>query len=230
MKRVTVTGANRGLGLEFVRQLLARGDRVVATCRNPGKATELNRLVGEYPNRLHVLPLDLDQPRSRAELARELTLVFDGFDWLINNAGVLPPGERFGELKDETVEASLRTNAIGPLLLTQALAPLINAGGLVINLSSRMGAMSETHEFRSPSYGMGKAALNMATVQMAHALRDKAVCVIALTPGWVRTDMGGANAAVAPQDSVAGMLAVADHSEMAQSGSFRDWQGQSVAW
>lgn len=230
MKRILVTGANRGLGLEFVRQLLARGDRVVATCRSPGKATELNRLAGEHPNRLHVLPLELDQARSRAELERELPLVFERIDWLINNAGVLPPGERFGELSAETLESSLRINAICPLLLTQTLAPLIDDGGMVINLSSRMGAMSETQEFRSPSYGMGKAALNMATVQLAHALRERSIRVIALTPGWVRTDMGGANAALAPADSVAGMLAVADQTSIEQSGSFRDWQGQTVAW
>jgi NAD(P)-dependent dehydrogenase (short-subunit alcohol dehydrogenase family) len=230
MKRILVTGANRGLGLEFVRQLLGRGDRVIATCRQPGRATELNQLAGEHPNRLHLLPLELDQSRSRAELAREVPLVFERLDWLINNAGILPPGERFGELQEETLQASFRTNAMGPLLLTQALAPLLEDGGLVLNLSSRMGAMAETQEFRSPSYGMGKAALNMATVQLAHALNERKICVIALTPGWVRTDMGGANAAVAPQDSVAGMLAVADASHIQHSGSFRDWQGQAVPW
>lgn len=230
MKRILVTGANRGLGLEFVRQLLTRGDRVIATCRHPGRATELNRLAGEHPNRLHLLPLDLDQSRSRAELAREVPLVFERFDWLINNAGMLPPGERFGELQEDALQASFRTNAVGPLLLTQALAPLLEDGGLVLNLSSRMGSMAETHEFRSPSYGMGKAALNMATVQLAHALGERKIRVIALTPGWVRTDMGGATAALAPADSVAGMLAVADASLMPDSGSFRDWQGQAVAW
>ncbi|HEY5613984.1 MAG TPA: SDR family NAD(P)-dependent oxidoreductase, partial [Lysobacter sp.] len=87
-----VTGANRGLGLEFVRQLLARGDRVVATCRHPGKATALNPLAGEHPGRLHVLPLDVADPKSIAELVRELALLDDGdapLDLLVNNAGVL---------------------------------------------------------------------------------------------------------------------------------------------
>ena len=96
-----VTGANRGLGLALVRGLLARGDRVVATARHPGKATALNTLTGEYPGRLHVLPLDVASDKSREELARELPLVLDDarLSLLINNAGVLHSGERWGKLQ-----------------------------------------------------------------------------------------------------------------------------------
>src|SRR5687768_7785261 len=128
-KHCLVTGANRGLGLEFVRQLLARGDRVVATCRHPGKATALNALAGEYPGRLHVLPLDVSDQKSIAGLVRELPLLDDGdgdgarLDLLVNCAGVLHSGERFGSVAAATLEDSFRTNAMGPLLLTQALAP-----------------------------------------------------------------------------------------------------------
>ena len=126
-----VTGANRGLGLEFARQLLARGDHVVATCRHPGKATALNALGGTHPGHLHVLPLGVASEKSRAELVRELPLVLgeDGrLDLLINNAGVLHSGERFGQLRQEMLEDSLRINAIGPLLLAQAVAPLLRDG------------------------------------------------------------------------------------------------------
>jgi NAD(P)-dependent dehydrogenase (short-subunit alcohol dehydrogenase family) len=230
MKRFVVTGANRGLGLEFVRQLLARGDRVLGGCRQPAKAQALNQLSGEYPNRLHVLPLDVSQPRSITEFAREVPLVFESIDALVNNAGVLPPGERFGEVLPETLEHSFRVNAMGPFLLAQALAERIADGGLVLNLSSRLGAMGETREFRSPSYALSKAALNMATVQLAHALRERGIRVLALTPGWVRTDMGGPTAEVAPDDSVAGLLAVADAATAAQSGRFLDWRREDVPW
>ena len=128
-----VTGANRGIGLEFVRQLLARGEHVVAACRHPGKATALNGLAGEHPGRLHMLPLDVAEPKSRANLLHELPLVLaeeeDGspgkLDLVVNNAGVLHSGERFGHMEQALLEDSLRTNAIGPFLLSQALAPLL---------------------------------------------------------------------------------------------------------
>ena len=130
-RTVLVTGANRGIGLAFASQLLARGDHVIATCRHPGKAAALNALGGAHPGRLHVLPLDVASEKSRAELIRELPLVLgeDGrLDLLINNAGVLHSGERFGQLRQETLEDSLRINAIGPLLLAQAVAPLLRDG------------------------------------------------------------------------------------------------------
>src|SRR5690606_8961700 len=99
-RTAVVTGANRGLGLELVRRLLARGGRVIAGCRQPGRATALNSLAGGHPGRLHVLPLDVADARSRAAFAAELPLVLDDagrIDLLINNAGVLHPGERFGQ-------------------------------------------------------------------------------------------------------------------------------------
>src|SRR5690606_3448521 len=139
-RHALVTGANRGLGLEFTRQLLAAGDHVIAACRQPGRATALNALAGEYPGRLHVLPLDLAQPRSHRELASELPLVLgEGrLDLLLNNAGVLHSGERFGRLEAASFEDSFRTNALGPLLLVQALAPRLADGARVANLSSEL--------------------------------------------------------------------------------------------
>jgi len=227
-----VTGANRGLGLEFVRQLLARGDRVVATARHPGKATALNQLTGEFPGRLHVLPLDVGGAKSRDELARELPLVLgeDRLGLLVNNAGVLHSGERWGHLQEVVVEDSLRTNAIGPLLLTQALAPLLADGATVANVSTMMSAMSTRTEFRSPSYSLSKAAQNMATVQLAFALKPRGIRVVALCPGWVQTDMGGAGAQITPAQSVSGLLRVLDGLSAEDSGRFFDWQGTPMAW
>src|SRR5690606_19952393 len=161
-----VTGANRGLGLEFVRQLLERGDRVVATCRQPGRANDLNQLTGQYPGRLHVLPLDVAEPKSHAELVRELPLVL-GDDahrhLLINNAGVLHSRERCGRVAAATLDDSLRTNTPGPLLLTQAMAPLLADGGKVANLSSELGSIAGKDAFRTPRSSISKAALNMVT-------------------------------------------------------------------
>ncbi|MCC7097405.1 MAG: SDR family oxidoreductase [Thermomonas sp.] len=261
-RNAVVTGANRGLGLEFTRQLLARGDRVVATCRQPGKATELNALVGHHPGRLRVVPLDVADAASRAALVAELPLVLeedDRIDLLINNAGVLHSGERFGHLQQATLDDSLRTNAIAPLLLAQALVPwFANAaegGGLPINqasigerldrqpapfdtshhpvianLSSQLGSIAGVTRFGAPSYAISKAAQNMATAQLAKALQARGVVVLALHPGWAQTAMGGPQATDAPADVVAGMLGVIEAATLAQSGGFFDWRGQTLPW
>ena len=230
---VLVTGANRGLGLALVRQLLARGDRVVASCRQPGRATALNALAGEHPGRLHVLPLDVAEPRSRAELVRELPLALGEdarIDLLVNNAGVLHSGERFGHLDQAILEDSLRINAVGPFLLAEALAPRLTDAAKVANLSSVMGSIGTRGEFRSPSYCASKAAQNMLNVQLAHALAPRGIVVLALHPGWVRTEMGGQAADLAPEDAAAGLLAVIDAATPEQSGRFLDWRGQPLPW
>ena len=232
-RHALVTGANRGLGLELVRQLLAAGSHVVAACRHPGKATALNTLAGEYPGRLHVLPLDVAEPKTHAELARELPLVLGDegrLDLLVNNAGVLHSGERFGHLTATNLDDSFRTNAAGPLLLTQALAPLLADGAKVVNLSSRLGSVGLTTRFGTPSYNISKAALNMATALMARALADRGIAVIALSPGWVRTDMGGADAELEPAQAMAGLLRMAQSPGPDDSGRFVDWQGDAVPW
>lgn len=231
-RHTLVTGANRGLGLEFVRQSLARGDRVVATARQPGKATALNTLAGEHPGRLHVLPLEATDARSRDELARELPLVLGDtpLDLLLNNAGVLHAGERFGHLEAEILEHSFRTNTMAPVLLTQALAPHLADGARVVNLSSRLGSIGLTTRFGTPGYAISKAALNMAAVQLAQALAPRGIVVVAVSPGWVRTDMGGENADVAPEDAVSGLLEQIDRLALADTGSFFDRLGAPIAW
>jgi NAD(P)-dependent dehydrogenase (short-subunit alcohol dehydrogenase family) len=228
-----VTGANRGLGLEFVRQLLARGDRVLAACRQPGKATSLNALAGDHPGRLHVLPLDVADEASRTAFARELALVpGDGarIDLLVNNAGVLHSGERWSQVRAAVLEDSLRTNAVGPFLLTQALAPRMSDGGKVAFLSSIMGSIGTRREFRAPSYCTSKAALDMLAVQAAHALAPRGIAVAVLHPGWAQTDMGGAGAEVAARDSVAGLLRQIDAADASKPLQLRDWRGEAIAW
>ncbi len=211
-QRVLITGANRGIGLEFVRQLLARGDRVIAGCRNPGRALKLTELAGAYPGRLHVLPLDLDKERSIAGFARETGMLGESLDVLINCAGVLISGERFGELVAKTFDETLHTNVVGPLLLTQALAPLLarSARARVVNVSSDLGSLADTVHFYTPSYAVSKAALNMVTRLTAAELAPRGIVVVSLHPGWVRTDMGGASAPLMPTESVSGLLRVID--------------------
>lgn len=227
-----VTGANRGLGLELCRQLLARGDRVVAACRQPGKATALNTLAGEHPGRLRVTPLDVAEPKSHAALARELPLLTEGepLDLLVNNAGVLRGGERYGSVQAADLETSFRTHALGPFLLVQTLTPQLADGARVANISSEIGSIGLRQEFRTPSYAIGKAAQNMATSLLAQALAPRGIVVVALHPGWVRTDMGTERAALSPQESARGLLQVIGGLQARDSGAFLDWRGQTLPW
>jgi NAD(P)-dependent dehydrogenase (short-subunit alcohol dehydrogenase family) len=232
MQRILVTGANRGLGLELVRQFLDRGDRVIATARKPGAATELNRLAFAHPGHLAILPLDLGKPHSIDELAREVPLVAESIDVLVNNAGLLPGGERFGALEAKHLEEAFRINAMGPVLVTQALAPLFAIGGAakVMNISSVLGSITERDTFYTPSYAMSKAALNMGTRLLAHALADQGVTVFAIHPGWVRTDMGGPKAEVEVADSVRGLIQVLDRIGPADAGRFLTFEGHELRW
>src|SRR5664279_3899681 len=117
MLQALVSGANRGLGFEMARQLLLRGDPVVAACRHPGRALELTRLAAEHPGRLHVIPLDLMDTRSIGELARETDALGLRFDLIVNNAGMLVQGERFGEIDGKSLRDSFAVNAEGAFLM-----------------------------------------------------------------------------------------------------------------
>lgn len=230
MARILVTGANRGIGLALVRGLLAAGDRVIAACRKPAQAQELTRLALAHPGHLHVLPLDLARPASIAELAREVDLVGDRLDGLVNNAGVLVEGERFGALEARAWVETLQTNAVGPVLLTQALAPRFGAGARVMNLSSSLGSLAGCERFGTPSYATSKAALNMATRQLAHALAPQGVIVVAVNPGWVCTDMGGPRAELEVGPAAAALLALFARLEAGHSGRFLDADGSDHPW
>ncbi|MCR6495181.1 SDR family oxidoreductase [Thermomonas sp. S9] len=229
---VLVTGANRGLGLEFTRQLLARGEAVIATCRQPAQATALQALGTAHPGQLRVLALDVASEAARVQFTAVLehTLAGAALDLLINNAGVLQPGERFGQVTQAALEESLRTNAIGPFLLVQALAAHLRDGATVANLSSQLGSIARVARFGTPSYCAGKAAQNMLGAQLAQALAPRGIVVLQLHPGWVQTDMGGPQASLSAQESAAGLLRVIERATPAQSGAFLDWQGQTLPW
>jgi len=232
MRRVIVTGASRGLGLEFTRQLLARGDRVIAACRDPQRAEGLQVLAGAHSDRLHLGTLDVADTELISAFAEDAAHVFDGIDLLLNNAGKLVRGERFGSVEATSLQSSFATNAAGPYLLTQALAPLLAKGrhAVVANVSSQLGSITRTNSFYTPTYAISKAALNMATVLLAHGLADSGACVIAFHPGWVKTAMGGADAPLEPAASVAGMLNVISGLKMEDSGTFVDYLGNSMPW
>ena len=238
-----ITGASSGIGRALALEFARRGHDLALVARD---AAALNALAGEHPGRLHVLPLDVADAKSRARLAHELPLVLgerdDGtpgtLDLLVNNAGVLHSGERFGHVEQVVLEDSLRINAIGPFLLAQALGHLLTdvadeaepCRTVIANISSQLGSIANTSRFGTPSYDISKAAQNMGSVLLSRALAERGIVVLALHPGWVQTEMGGAQAQVAPADAVAGLLRVIDAATPDLSGSFIDWRGEPLAW
>ena len=240
MRRVVVTGANRGLGLELSRQLVAAGDEVVATARQPKTADALNKLAASSGGRLTVVRLDVGDADEIAAAALQIGERFEAVDLLVNNAGIwTAPGEpdrassgALADLRPDAVLEVLRVNAIAPLLVTQALAGLLAGAGraTVVNMSSGLGSIAGTAGRGNLAYAMSKAALNMLTRQLAAELRGQGVVVVALSPGWVATDMGGASAPLAPEESVHGILHVVDALTPAQSGTFLDHAGATLPW
>ncbi|MBL8300494.1 MAG: SDR family oxidoreductase [Rhodanobacteraceae bacterium] len=207
MSIAIVSGASRGLGLELVAQLLARRWRVIAGCRKT-QVLRLTELAGARPGRLHVMPLDVASERSIAAFAGEASIVTDHVDLLINNAGVLHSGERYGQLVAKTLVESFTVNAAGALLLTQACTGLLRQAqaARVVNVSTVMASMARTETFRTPSYAMSKAALNMATRLLAAELGPQGICVASVHPGWVQTDMGGTAAPLSVEAAATALL------------------------
>jgi NAD(P)-dependent dehydrogenase (short-subunit alcohol dehydrogenase family) len=219
-----VTGASRGLGIEWVRQLRARGDQVVATARRPESVPELSSLGAE------VHALDVADAASVAALSRALGR--RPLDALVNNAGVGGAGPDLQGLDFGDVLRTFEINAIGPMRVTQALWPNLLAGRrrLVANVTSRMGSIADNGSGGYYAYRASKSALNMLTRTLAIDTRGQETTCVLLHPGWVATDMGGSQAPLSPSQSVQGMLAVLDRLGPADTGRFLDWSGTEIPW
>jgi len=223
-KTYVITACNRGLGLEFARQLSRRDGRVIATARDPESATELKRLDVE------VAQLDVADAASVERFGASMAA--EAIDVLINNAGVGVGSKPFGELDFAEMERFFAVNTVGTLRVIRALLPALQAGNdrKIVNLTSRMGSIEDNTGGAAYSYRASKAALNIVTRSLAIDLKsDGFVCAV-LHPGWVLTDMGGAGAPVEPEDSVSGMLRVIDGLSAETSGEFFDFTGATVPW
>ena len=219
-----VTGASRGLGLEWVRQLAARGETVIATARDPEASRELAALGVETH------PLDVSDQGSVDALAGKLGA--RPLDAILNNAGVGGSGPPLPELEWGEVLRTMDVNALGPMRVTQAAWTNLLAGRrkLVVNVTSRMGSIGDNGSGGYYAYRASKAALNMLTKTLALDSRRQGVTCVLLHPGWVATDMGGKQAPLSPQQSVEGMLSVLDRLGPGDSGRFLDWSGTDLPW
>ncbi|BBE72535.1 SDR family oxidoreductase [Oharaeibacter diazotrophicus] len=222
-----VTGGGRGIGRGLVERLLAEGENVVATVREP---TVLAGLVAASDGRLKVIALDVADPAAVARLGE---LVEGPVDVLVNNAGVLM--ERNAdtlapELDWGVFEKSFRVNAIAPLFVTRALLPkLRRPGGKILMISSRMGSLAEDKS-DTTAYRASKAALNRIARGLARDLEPAGIAVLTMHPGWVRTDMGGPGAAVSTAESVSGLIARVRALDIGSTGRFLDHTGDPLSW
>lgn len=193
MKTALVTGGNKGIGLEIVRQLAGRGFRVFLGARNAERGKQAVESLGKTEGEVVYLPIDVNSPESIAEAAAAVSEQVDCLDVLINNAAILlDENESALTIDDEIIDSTLRSNVYGPWRVTKAFLPLLRKSkdARVINMSSGAGSLSAGSGW-APAYSVSKTALNGVTVQLALALKPEGIPVNAVCPGWVRTDMGG---------------------------------------
>ncbi len=226
MPNVLITGANRGLGLEFARQYGAAGDRVFATCRRPEAAPDLKALDGD----VSVHGLDVTDLGAIAALAGELE--GEAIDILVNNAGILTPGQRTGTIDYAAWEEELRVNTIGPMAVAQAFLPHMERGEgrRMAFISSTMGSIGENSGGGYYLYRSSKAALNATVKSLAIDLATRGVIVLLFHPGWVRTDMGGPGAAIDAEVSVRGLRRLIEAAGPEDSGRFMTYEGKHLPW
>jgi NAD(P)-dependent dehydrogenase (short-subunit alcohol dehydrogenase family) len=215
-----VTGANRGIGLELARQLKARGDSVVAICRNSSPALDELGVPVAGGN-------DVTAPTTWSKLAGRLA--DDDIDLLVHNAGLLVE-DALEDVNPDNVRAQFELNALAPLFLTRALAPRLSHGAKVALITSRMGSIGNNESGGHYGYRMSKAALNAAGVSLAHDLKPRGVAVVIVHPGAVRTEMTAGQGMIDADESARGILRRIDELRLETTGRFLHQNGESLPW
>jgi NAD(P)-dependent dehydrogenase (short-subunit alcohol dehydrogenase family) len=224
MPTVLITGASRGLGLEFARQYAADGWRVHACCREPGGA--VTAISGD------VVCHALDVTDTAAIAALGAALKGEALDLLVNNAGIMGRGQKLGRIDADGWDTVLRVNAIAPIMLSEALLPNLRKaiGAKIAMLTSRMGSIADNTSGGMYAYRSSKAALNAAARSLALDLADDGIGVVLLHPGWVRTDMGGPNGQIDAPEAVSGLRRIIGDLKMTDSGAFYAYDGRQIPW
>jgi NAD(P)-dependent dehydrogenase (short-subunit alcohol dehydrogenase family) len=231
MPSALITGANRGLGLEFARQYAADGWQVYAACRDPSSASELRRLAEASGHKLRILVLDVTDPASVKAVATEL----DGqaIDLLLNNAGVGGArGQTVGNIDYKAWAKVLDVNTLGPMRVSEAFVDNVarSERKLIITLTSGMGSLADNTSGGSIAYRSSKAAVNMVMRSLAIDLAPHGITCVVVNPGWVRTDMGGSHATLTPAESVKRLRDLIETLGPAQSGKFYNYDGREYPW
>jgi len=221
---ILITGANRGIGLEFTKQYAADGWQVLSCCRKPQSASELQALANQYQN-IQIYTLDVADFAQIDALALELNS--QKIDVLLNNAGVYPSGSS-ADLDDAVWALSFKINSMAPLKMAQAFVAHIAASELkkIATLSSKMGSLEDNTSGGSYIYRSSKTAVNMVMKSLALDVKELGMSVLTLHPGWVQTDMGGPNGLINTTTSVKGMVKVIENLSLANTGKFIAYDGK----
>jgi NAD(P)-dependent dehydrogenase (short-subunit alcohol dehydrogenase family) len=231
MSSALITGANRGLGLEFARQYLADGWRVYAACRDPASDVELRRLTEDSDDKLRILAMDVTDPASIHAAATELDR--QAIDLLLNNAGIIGPrGQTIGNIDYEAWAEVLAVNTMGPMRVSEAFLEQVARSDrkLIVTLTSGMGSIADNTSGGSIVYRSSKAAVNMVMRSLAIDLAPRGITCVVVNPGWVRTDMGGPNAALEPSESISRLRRLIATLGPEQSGKFFNHTGREYPW
>lgn len=232
MEHILITGANRGIGLAVVEEYLSRGDvRLYATCRNPEKAIDLQKLAQRH-SELEIIPLEVTNQKSIQRAFREVSAMTTVLDVVINNAGIDPPRQSFETITAELMLEVYRVNTVAPMMISQIALPFLQNSGnaRLVQISTSMASLENRTYGGDYAYCSSKAALNMAMRGMAVDLRKDKIIVIALDPGWVRTNMGGQSASLAPEESAQGIVTVIENLQSSDNGRYLVHDGSEHPW
>ena len=232
-RQIALTGASRGLGLQFTRLWLEAGHQVFAMARSASRSEGLAELAGKYSATLHLQDVDVADDESVSRAAAEVEKRTGVLDLLLNNAGIYNVhGGSMADLDFADWRQTMEINALGPIRVTRSFLPLLRRGDSprVINMTSLMGSIADNGSGGSWAYRMSKTALNMASRNMGHELAREGITAVVIHPGWVQTDMGGSAAPLTIEEAVTSMAATMDRFTPEHSGGFYDRHGEPMPW
>lgn len=233
IKTVFISGTDKGLGLSLVKRFLSEGAQVFAGVYLSDH--NLISLAESFPSKLTTVPLDIAQLDSVRQAAKRVAELTSALDVLINNAGVLLENRTRLENLDLTtlpLQATLEVNTFGPLRMVQQFLPLLEKGDrkLIINISSEAGSLADCWRESEFAYSMSKAALNMQSKILQNYLKPRGFKILAVQPGWMKTDMGGADADIHPDESAQGIFQLAQKDWKPDDDIYLDYRGQPLRW
>lgn len=230
MEIILVTGANRGIGLALTRVLLAKGNIVIAGCRKPDESSELKQLALVHPETIDLVKCDVDREEEVAKAAEASHRRREKLDVIVNNAAIMPEEghESIINIDLKLISQAFNTNVLGPARVIRAFYTLLarSERPRFVNISSGLGSISTRESCDYYAYSISKAALNMLTRSIANEFAPKGVTAVAISPGWVRTDMGGANAGLSPEESAQSLAGTIARIGPKQNGRFLSREGR----